>query len=306
MKPVISITGPTAVGKSAAADALAEHLGGEVISTDAMQVYRGMDIGTAKTPLAQRRVSLHMVDVVDPCEPYSAALFQRDARACLDRLLACDIAPILCGGTGLYIDAVLDDLCFPSGELTGAQRERYQRLAQSIGADALHDLLARRDPASAACIHPHNTRRVIRALEMCDEGASYAEQRAGFTSPRAVYQARRFVLTMEREALYQRIDARVDAMMHDGLLDEVRGLVAQGAEDALTSRQAIGYKELIAYMRGDLSLDEAVGLIKQRSRRYAKRQLSWCRRDDRNIWIDMGACDVPAAVRLILAQSEDA
>lgn len=299
MMPVISITGPTAVGKSSIADLLAERLGSEVISVDAMQVYRGMDIGTAKTPVYERRVPLRMVDVVDPAEPYSVALFQRDARRVLDGLLEQGRVPVLCGGTGLYLDAVLNDMQFPAGDLCDDRRSSYQEFAEAEGPAAVYDLLQKRDPASAACIHPNNTRRVIRALEMLDEGISYAEQRAGFEAPRDVYPAHRFVLTMNRETLYARIDARVDVMMADGLLGEVQRLVDSGAEAALTSSQAIGYKELIEYLHGSLSLDDAVSLIKQRSRRYAKRQLSWCRRDKRNVWIDMDSCSVEGAVDVI-------
>ena len=299
MSPVISITGPTAVGKSAVADELAVRLGSEVISADAMQVYRGMDIGTAKTPLAERRVPLHLVDVVEPSEAYSAALYQRTARSVIDSMLQAGRTPILCGGTGLYLDAALDDMHFPRGEVSDGRRSEYQQLADEIGAERLYELLAQRDPASAACIHPNNTRRVIRALEMCDEGVSYAEQRAGFQAPKVMYDAHRFVLTMERDALYRRIDERVDAMMGRGLLDEVRVLVEQGVADALTSRQAIGYKELIQHLEGALTLHEAVELIKQRSRRYAKRQLSWCRRDARNTWIDMTSRSVAQAADVI-------
>ena len=299
MMPVVAITGPTAVGKSAVADALAVRLGSEVISADAMQVYRGMDIGTAKTPVAERPVPLLLVDIVDPVEPYSAALYQRDARREIDRLRGEGRVPVLCGGTGLYLRAALDDMRFPKGELADERRIGYQALAEELGADGLHRLLAERDPASASVLHPHNVTRVIRALEMCDEGVSYAEQKTGFSHPKAVYPAFLFTLTCDRTRLYERIDARVDAMMAAGLVGEVRDLVAAGARDALTSRQAIGYKEIINALDGDISMAEAVDLIKQRSRRYAKRQLSWCRRDERMIWIDMDEVDCAGAVSLI-------
>ena len=299
MTPVVAITGPTASGKSAVADALAARLGTEVISADAMQVYRGMDIGTAKTPVEERRVPLRLVDVVDPCEPYSAALYQRDARREIDRLRGEDRVPVLCGGTGLYIRAALDDMQFPKGEVSDERRSSYQALAELLGPDGLYHLLSERDPASAAVIHPHNVKRVIRALEMCDEGVSYAAQKAGFSEPVSVYPAHVFTLTCNRARLYARIDARVDEMMDAGLVDEVRALVAHGAREALTSRQAIGYKEIIQALDDELSMDEAVDLIKQRSRRYAKRQLSWCRRDARMIWLDMDELDVEGAADTI-------
>lgn len=298
--PVIAVVGPTASGKSAVADLVAEALGSEVVSADAMQVYRGMDIGTAKTPVSERRVPLLLVDVADPTEPYSAALYQRDSRRAIDRLRAEGRVPVLCGGTGLYVRAALDEMEFPRGEVDGAARQRYQDLAGNLGPEGVHALLAERDPESAALIHPHNVRRVVRALEMLDEGVSYARQSAGFSEPREHYPSLQFALTMDRARLYARIDARVDAMMRAGLLDEVRGLMDAGAADALTSRQAIGYKELIDALEGRCTIGEAVDLIKLRSRRYAKRQLSWFRRDPRITWLDMDVLDADGAARLIV------
>lgn len=298
--PVIAVVGPTASGKSAVADLVAEALGSEVVSADAMQVYRGMDIGTAKTPVSERRVPLLLVDVADPTEPYSAALYQRDSRREIDRLRAEGRVPVLCGGTGLYVRAALDEMEFPRGEVDGAARQRYQDLAGKLGPEGVHALLAERDPESAALIHPHNVRRVVRALEMLDEGVSYARQSAGFSKPREHYPSLQFALTMDRAHLYARIDARVDAMMRAGLLDEVRGLMDAGAADALTSRQAIGYKELIDALEGRCTIGEAVDLIKLRSRRYAKRQLSWFRRDPRITWLDMDVLDAGGAARLIV------
>lgn len=302
---VLAVVGPTAVGKSAIADIVASRLSSEVVSADAMQVYRGMDIGTAKTPVAERPVPLRMVDVADPDVAYSAALFQRDARAVIDGLLAGGRTPVVCGGTGLYVRAALDEMDFPAGEVGGSSRERYECIAASEGEDALYRLLAERDPESAACIHPHNVRRVVRALEMLDEGTSYARQRAGFSTPREHYQTRYFGLTMERSRLYERIDCRVDAMMDAGLLDEVRGLMEQGAGPALTARQAIGYKELIDVLEGRAALDDAVDLIKRRSRRYAKRQLTWFRRDRRITWLDLDELTVEdAAMRILDSMGE--
>lgn len=299
MIPVIAITGPTAVGKSAVADRLAARLGSEVISCDAMQVYRGMDIGTAKTPMTERSVPLRLVDIVDVQVAYSAALYQHDARAQIDRLLSEGRTPVLCGGTGLYLRAALDDMTFPKGELLSDRRDRYHRLAEELGAEGLHALLAERDPESAACIHANNVKRVVRALEMSDEGVSYAKQQAGFSEPKPWYPHVTFALTMDRERLYERINARVDDMMRKGLLDEVRALMNQGATEALTARQAIGYKELIAYLNGETAYDEAIDLIKQRSRHYAKRQLIWCRRDARTHWLDMDELDIDGAVDAI-------
>lgn len=304
MIDAVAIVGPTAVGKSAVADRVARELDSCVISADSMQIYLGMDIGTAKTPLEERLVPLLMVDVVDPGVPYSAALFQRDARACIDNVLREGKLPVVCGGTGLYIRAALDDMVFPSGELDSSKRRHYDELAEELGPQGIHELLGQRDPASASAIHPHNVKRTIRALEMLDEGVSYAKQKQSFAVHTAWYTTRYFGLTMDRAALYERIDARVDLMMEQGLLEEVRQLVARGLGDALTAQQAIGYKELIDYLNGSISCAEAVELIKMRSRRYAKRQLSWFRRDERITWIDMDEYSVDDAARLILDSIE--
>lgn len=295
MKPVLVIAGPTASGKSALADELAFRMGTEVLSADAMQVYRGMDVGTAKTPVGERRVPLRLIDVVDPGDAYSAALFQGDCRREIERLTGEGLTSILCGGTGLYIRAAIDDMVFPSGELDDERRGAYQGLAMQLGAEGIYNLLKERDPRAAACIHPHNTRRVVRALELVDEGLSYADQKEEYARIEGYYPSVQFALTMDREHLYGRINARVDAMVESGLVEEVEALVERGCRDALTSMQAIGYKEIIAAFDGEYTLDEAIALIKQRTRRYAKRQLAWFRRDKRIMWIDMDAHSISSA-----------
>ena len=298
--PVVCVVGPTASGKSALAEEVAARLESSVVSVDAMQVYRGMDVGTAKTPPAERRVPLLMVDVVDPTEDYSVRLFQRDARSVVDGLLSAGRVPVLCGGTGLYLNAVIDDMEFPAGEKGCASRERYERLAAERGAPALHALLAERDPESAALIHPNNVRRVVRALEMLDEGVSYARHHEGLHERAARYDARLWGLTMSRERLYRRIDERVDAMVDQGLLEEVRELASRGLTAELSAGQAIGYKELLAALVGETSLEEAVELVKRRTRRYAKRQLSWFRHDGRVRWIDLDETSLgQAATRIV-------
>ena len=298
--PVVCVVGPTASGKSALAEEVAARLESSVVSVDAMQVYRGMDVGTAKTPPAERRVPLLMVDVVDPTEDYSVRLFQRDARSVVDGLLSAGRVPVLCGGTGLYLNAVIDDMEFPAGEKGCASRERYERLAAERGAPALHALLAERDPESAALIHPNNVRRVVRALEMLDEGVSYARHHEGLHERAARYDARLWGLTMSRERLYRRIDERVDAMVDQGLLEEVRELASRGLTAELSAGQAIGYKELLAALAGETSLEEAVELVKRRTRRYAKRQLSWFRHDGRVCWIDLDETSLDqAATRIV-------
>ena len=289
---VVAIVGPTAVGKSGVADRLAARLSSEVLSCDAMQIYRGMDIGTAKMAPDECTAPLRLVDIVEPGVAYSAALYQADARAHVERLLGEGRLPVFCGGTGLYLKAALDEMDFPSGELEDDRRAGYQELAERIGEEELHALLAERDPESAAVIHPHNVRRVIRALEMHDDGVSYAQQKSQFSVPREHY--------------HERINLGVDVMFEQGLVDEVRGLMDQGLGDALTSMQAIGYKEIIDAFNGVTSMDEARELIKMRSRRYAKRQLSWFKRDDRIAWFDMDECTIDEVVTDILHRIEAA
>ena len=302
----VAIVGPTAVGKSDVADRLAARLSSEVLSCDAMQIYRGMDIGTAKMMPEECLVPLRLVDIVDPGVAYSAALYQSDARAHIERLLGEQRLPVFCGGTGLYLKAALYEMDFPSGELEDERRTGYQELAERIGEKAMHALLAERDPESAAVIHPHNVRRVIRALEMHDDGVSYAQQKSKFSVPHERYHALWFGLTRSREVLYERINLRVDLMFEQGLVDEVRGLMDQGLGDALTSMQAIGYKEIIDALRGAITMDEARELIKMRSRRYAKRQLSWFKRDDRIVWFDMDEFTIDEVVDDIYRRIEAA
>ena len=284
---VISIVGPTASGKSALADEVCLALGGEVVSADSMQVYRGMDIGTAKTPVGERRVPLHCIDLVDVGQPYSAALFATDAHVRIDGLLAQDKLPVVCGGTGLYVRAALEDMCFPEGEqVENPVRARYEALAAQMGSLAFHDLLAQRDPQSAALIHPNNVRRVVRAFELLEQGSSYAAEHATLHERVDRHPTLHVGLTMPRELLYERINARVDKMMEQGLVDEVRGLQAAGLADTLTARQAIGYKEILDALEGRISMGEAVESIKQSSRRYAKRQYTWFNADKRINWFD--------------------
>jgi tRNA dimethylallyltransferase len=255
--PVVAVVGPTGVGKTAVGEALALRLGSEVVSADSMQVYRGMDIGTAKQPVALRSVPYHCIDITDPDRPFSAALFQRAARPAIDALLASGRVPVVVGGT-------------------------------ELGADGLHAYLAARDPAAAALIHRNNTRRVLRAIEMLEtSGVSYADQHALLAERRAAYQTVWIGLTMNRGDLYERIGERVDGMLAAGLLAEVEGLLAAGYRRALTAAHAIGYKELVSVLEEGADLEEAVLHIKQASRRYAKRQLTWFCADPRVNWLDV-------------------
>lgn len=299
---VLAVVGPTAVGKTALAEELGVRLGGEIVSADSMQVYRGMDIGTAKAQPSERRVAHHCIDVAEPGEPFSAAVFQSCARDAIDDIRSRGLVPIVAGGTGLYVRAALDDMQFPSGDqVANPERERWEQFLEAHGADALHAELARRDPESAALIHPNNARRVVRAFEMRAEGTSYARQHEGFSARVSVYDSRFVGLTMERERLYRRIDERVDAMMAAGLLGEVESLLERGLREALTAAQAIGYKELVPVIESGAPLEDAVAAIQQASRRYAKRQLTWFRADPRVHWIDVTELSPAQAVEAAIA-----
>jgi len=289
---IVAVVGATASGKSVLADALAVHLDGEVVSADSMQVYRGMDVGTAKVVEESRGVYYHGIDLVDPDQVFSAAFYQRYAREVIADITARGKQVIFCGGTGLYLRAALDDFELDQGrdgDSGGeqARREQLRARAELIGAGAFHRELAELDARSAALIHPNNVRRVIRAFEHLEQGTSYAEVTAGFGAYEGAYAARYIGLRVERELLYQLIDARVDIMIKSGLLGEVQVLLSEGFDQTLTSMQAIGYKEIVPVLTGEVTLQQAVLAIKQASRRYAKRQETWFQRDPRIEWIEV-------------------
>ena len=287
--PLLVIAGPTASGKSAAAVELAIRMGGEVVSADSMQVYRGMDIGSAKvTEEEMRGVPHHLIDCVDPSETWNVVRFKNEAERAVRDIAQRGKLPILCGGTGFYIQALLYDVDFTEMEENTPLRQRLSDMAAEKGTEAVHALLAQRDPASAAAIHPNNIKRVIRALEFIEESGSSiavhnAEQRERESAFRSVF----FVLTMDRARLYERIDRRVDIMMRQGLLEEVRGLWDMGIPGDSTAMQGIGYKQIYGYLDGKYSLEEAVRLIKRDTRRFAKRQLTWFRREKDVRWVDI-------------------
>lgn len=286
-KPIISIVGPTASGKSSLAQAVALELDGEVVSADSMQIYRGMNIGTAKITPEDQLVPHHLIDIVDPGVTYSAQLFQEQARSAFEEIESRGKVPVLCGGTGFYVQAALEDMRFPEGEQDNnpyrTELEERQRLTGNM---PLWDELNDKDPQSAKLIHPNNFKRVIRALEMHQEGISYAEQAKNIKKLPEVVPALRFFLEVDPLVLAERINARVDTMIEEGLVQEVDNLISQGFEDALTAPQAIGYKEIIAAKRGEVTLNRAIEQIKTASRRYAKRQRSWFRRDPKLIRLD--------------------
>ena len=296
--PLVIIAGPTASGKSAAAVEHALRMNGEVISADSMQIYRGMDIGTAKvTKEEMRGVRHYLIDCADPDENYNVVLFQQKAREAVQEAVSAQKLPILCGGTGFYIQALLYDIDFTEMEENTSLRSRYEALADEKGPEALHRILKEKDPASAAAIHPNNVKRVIRALEFAQEsGGSIAAHNLAQRERGSAYNSVFFVLTMDRQKLYERIDRRVDLMMEQGLLDEVTRLRDIGIARDSTAMQGIGYKQIYSYLEGDWSLEEAVRLIKRDTRHFAKRQLTWFRREKDVIWVDIDQFDTKEAL----------
>jgi len=277
---MLIVAGATATGKSDVAAALALRLGGEVISADSMQVYRKMDIGTAKPTVAEMRgVPHHLIDALWPDEPYSAAIFQDMARACAADIAARGKIPIVCGGTGFYINALLYGTDFTETVTDEALRAELADFAAAHGQEALHTRLRGVDPDAADAIHANNVRRVIRALEYhAQTGRRISEHNTEQRTQRAQtadYDAEMFILTRDRAALYDRIDRRVDNMLAQGLVDEVCGLVADGYTPGLPSMRGLGYKEIIRYLDGEYTLEEAVRILKRDTRHFAKRQCTW-------------------------------
>ena len=286
-KPVIVIVGPTASGKTDVAQEIARRVQGEVVSADSMQIYEGMDIGTGKLAEGERVVPHWGFDIRKPGEAYSASLFQEYARSCFVDIDARGKRCVLAGGTGFYVRAAIDDYDFASGEqVDNPVREKWSAFLAEHGVQALWDELSNRDAQSAAIIHPNNSKRVLRALEMLElDGVSYAAQHAGLSTLGQAVPALFFGLSVDPDLLKRRIDARVDRMFADGLVGEVRGLCERGFADALTAREAIGYKEVVAALEGRCTMEEASEQIKLATRRYAKRQRSWWRHDERVRWI---------------------
>ena len=289
---LIIISGPTGVGKTDAAIAAAEPLGAEIVSADAMQVYRQMDIGTAKpTPEQQQRVRHHLIDVVDPDEPFSAALFKEMAGARIRDLYRKKCPIFVVGGTGLYIKALTRGL-FPTGAQDRAIREKLREEVEASGLEALYERLRMVDPEAAQRIHPNDTYRIIRALEVhqaTGQPISRLQRNHGFQD--AAYRTLSIGLTLDRTVLYDRIDKRVDAMLASGFLEEVKGLLDQGYSSTLKSMRSIGYRHVADYLEGRVSWDETVSLFKRDTRRYAKRQLTWFNADSDMEWLEPNQAD---------------
>ena len=292
-KPLIVLTGPTAVGKTSLSIQLAKRIGGEIVSADSMQVYRYMNIGSAKImPEEMEGVPHHLVDILDPREDFHIVRFQEMALEAMKGIYERGHIPMLVGGTGFYIQAVTRGIDFTRADQMDDRRKELEYLAEEYGAEYLHSLLSEKDPAAAASIHPHNIKRVIRALEFYEQNQKpISQHNLEERQKESPYALSYFVLNMPRELLYRRIDERVDRMMEEGLLQEVQMLLDMGVHRPMTSMQAIGYKEIADYLEGVYPLEEAVRVLKRDTRHFAKRQLTWFRREPDVIWVDKDRFD---------------
>lgn len=287
-KPLVVLTGPTAVGKTKASIGLAKAIGGEIISADSMQVYKYMDIGSAKiTPEEMNGVPHYLIDELEPSQEFHVVRFQQMAKRAMEKIYANGHIPIVVGGTGFYIQALLYDIDFTENEGDDSFRKELEAYADEHGAHSLHERLKSVDPVSAREIHPNNVKRVIRALEFYEQTgqkiSEHNERERGKESP---YNYAYFVLNDDRTNLYRRIDKRVEQMIEDGLVTEVQALKEMGYTRNMTSMQGLGYKEVLAFLEGDCTLEEAVYTIKRDTRHFAKRQITWFKRERDVIWID--------------------
>lgn len=287
-KPLVILTGPTAVGKTELSIQLAKAIGGEIISADSMQVYRQMDIGTAKIkPEEMEGVTHYLVDVLNPDEEFNVVRFQQMAKEAMEEIYAKGKIPIVVGGTGFYIQTLLYDINFEESDEDNSYRKSLETLLDEKGADYLHEMLAKVDEKAACDIHKNNSKKVIRALEFYHQtGQKISEHNEEQRAKESPYNSAYFVLTNDREVLYDRINRRIDVMVEEGLLDEVTRLQEKGYDRSLVSMQGLGYKEIIAYLNGEISLDEAIYILKRDTRHFAKRQLTWFRREREVIFID--------------------
>lgn len=292
-QPLIILTGPTAVGKTKASIGLAKAVGGEIICADSMQVYRGMDIGSAKIRKEEMEgIPHYLVDVLEPDEEFHVVRFQQMAKEAMKKIYANGHIPIVVGGTGFYIQALLYDIDFTENDGDTSYREELETFAKEHGEEALHDKLRAIDPKSAQEIHYHNVKRVIRALEFYHQsGIPISVHNAAEREKQSPYEAFYFVLNDERAHLYERINQRVDAMIEEGLVSEVKALKDKGYTKDMVSMQGLGYKEMFDYLEGECTLEEAIYRIKRDTRHFAKRQITWFKREKNVIWIDKKACD---------------
>ena len=298
-KPLIILTGPTAVGKTELSISLAKKIGGEIISADSMQVYRHMDIGTAKiNPQEMNGIPHYLIDILEPTEDFNVYLFQKYAKEAMDKIYNNGNIPIIVGGTGFYIQSILYDIEFndnhdesnddySANSITLSYRQELIDYYEKNGAIKLHEMLREVDPDSADTIHQNNIKRVIRAIEFYKEnGYPISKHNAKQRQKESPYDFTYFVLNQDRKKLYDNIEKRIDIMLKEGLVDEVRSLLDYGCTPDMTSMQGLGYKEIIPYINGQYSLDEAIYILKRDTRHFAKRQLTWFRRERDVTWVD--------------------
>ena len=297
-KPLIILTGPTAVGKTALSIGLAKAVDGEIISADSMQVYRKMNIGTAKIePSEMQGVRHHLIDILDPGEEFNVVLFKRYALEAMEDIYSRGKIPVIVGGTGFYIQALLYDIDFEDNDNDMSYREELQRLAAEKGNSYIHDMLSKVDPESAEKIHENNVKRVIRALEFYRKtGMKISEHNETEAQKESPYNFEYFVLNDDRSKLYDRIDRRIDIMLEQGLEAEVRQLVSEGYSRDLVSMQGLGYKEIIDYIQGRCSFDEAVYTLKRDTRHFAKRQITWFKREKHVTWVNKNEYDSESCI----------
>lgn len=291
--PLIVLTGPTAVGKTSLSIRLAKAVGGEIISADSMQVYRHMDIGSAKVTREEMDgVPHHLIDILDPNEEFNVVVFKNRAKAAMEEIRSRGRIPVIAGGTGFYIQALVYDIDFKENEEGGKIRRELEALADKEGEACLHHLLTQVDPESARAIHPNNVKRVIRALEYYRQtGEKISVHNETERKKESPYQLFYYVLNTDRETLYQRIDSRVDEMIEKGLVKEVQALKAMGCTRDLVSMQGLGYKEILDYLDGRTPLEEAIYILKRDTRHFAKRQLTWFRRERDVRWLNLPEFD---------------
>lgn len=299
--PVVVVAGATASGKTSLAIEIAKHLNGEIVSADSMQIYKYMDIGSAK-PTAQEQAEIkhHLIDFLEPSAEWSVADYTEAAHKTIAQIASRGKMPVMAGGTGLYINSVINDVTFGEIDTNYEIREELQKIADAEGGKALIEILKEFDPVSAERLHPNNARRIIRAIEFYRvTGIPISKHQEMTKQIKSRYNPVMFTIEWDREVLYDRINRRVDMMIDEGLVDEVRSLLDRGCTKDMNSMKGIGYKEIIDYLDGKYSLEEAVDLIKQSSRRYAKRQLTWFRRDERIHRLDANGDVVKEAMQIL-------
>lgn len=305
--PLLILTGPTAVGKTNLSIRLAKAVNGEIISADSMQVYRRMDIGTAKIKKEEMcGVPHHLIDICEPQEEYNVVRFAAEAKRLIGEITGRGHIPVLVGGTGFYIQAVLYDIDFTKTKENTAYREELSAYARQYGAEALHARLAAVDAQAAEIIHANNVKRVIRALEFYEQtGDRISRHNEEQHGKESAYNSAYFVLTQERALLYRRIEQRIDSMIEEGLVEEVRSLMAEGCTAGMVSMQGLGYKEILSYLNGECTLAEAVSVLKRDTRHFAKRQLTWFKRERDVLWFDKGAyADEEAILTAMLSKAK--